>query len=329
MRPQSRVRMRIRGRGGRLLGKGVLVTARDYGYLLGLSACWGSSYLFIKIALNGDMAPFELILARLLIASTVLYIVVRLRGLRMPRSRRVWRAFAVMGLVGTAAPFSLIAWGETRIDSSLAAILNALVPIVTILLAHYWTRQEHLTLPRVAGVLVGLGGVVVLVGNVTVGGHGGALLGVAALLLSSVCYGIANTYARGAFHGVAPEVAATGQMAVGALILSVPGALSALAAHHAPLPGAWAAMLALTLLGTVGAYLLYYRLIARVGPTRTAMSTYLLPVFAVFYGAIFLHEPVGARLLLGFALILAGVVVVSKRARGPRATAHSAAGAAR
>lgn len=305
------------------------MTARDYGYLLGLSALWGSSYLFIKIALNGFMSPFDLILARLVIASLILYAVVRARGLRMPRTRRAWRAFAVMGLVGTAAPFTLISWGETHIDSSLAAVLSATVPISTVLLAHYWTRQEHLTAPRIVGILIGFGGVVVLTGSVTVGGQSGALLGVAALLLSSICYGISATYARDAFKDVAPEAAATGQMMAGAIFMVVPGLLGALAAHRAPTPGAWAAMLALTLLGTIGAYLLFYRLIARVGATRTTMSTYLLPAFAVVYGATFLHEPIGARFLIGFALILAGVVVIGWRARRPRGAASAVARAAR
>ena len=300
---------------------------RDYGYLVGLSAFWGSSYLFIKIALEGHVAPAEIVLGRLIMATAVLYLVARAQGLRLPRSGCTWRAFAVMGLVGTAAPFSLISWGETRIDSSLAAILNATVPIATVLLAHFWTRDERLTIGRVAGVLIGFAGVVVLAGNAAVGAHSGALLGVLALLLSSVCYGIANIFARGAFRGVSPVVASTGQMLLGTVFMAVPGATATLSARQAPAPGALAAVAALALLGTVGAYLLYYRLLLRVGPTRTSLTTYLLSAFAVVYGALFLHEAITVRFLIGFALIVLGVVVVNGHIRPPRATRGHAAAA--
>ena len=299
---------------------------REYGYLVGLSALWGSSYLFIKIALEGHVAPAEIVLGRLLMATAVLYLVARAQGLRLPRLGHTWRSFAVMGLVGTAAPFSLISWGETQIDSSLAAILNATVPIATVLLAHFWTRDERLTIGRVVGVLIGFAGVVVLAGNATLGGHSGALFGVLALLLSSVCYGIAAIFARGAFRGVPPVVASTGQMLLGAVFMVVPGAVATLSARQAPAPGALAAVAALALLGTVGAYLLYYRLLLRVGPTRTSLTTYLLSAFAVVYGALFLHEAITVRLLIGFALIVLGVVVVNGPIRPPRsARGHAAA----
>jgi drug/metabolite transporter (DMT)-like permease len=301
---------------------------RDYGYLVGLSALWGSSYLFIKIALEGHVAPAEIVLGRLLMATAVLYLVARAQGRRLPRLGHTWRSFAVMGLVGTAAPFSLISWGETRIASSLAAILNATVPIATVLLAHFWTRDERLTIGRVAGVLIGFAGVVVLAGNAAVGAHSGALLGVLALLLSSVCYGIANIFARGAFRGVPPVVASTGQMLLGTVFMAVPGATATLSARQAPAPGALAAVAALALLGTVGAYLLYYRLLLRVGPTRTSLTTYLLSAFAVVYGALFLHEAITVRLLIGFALIVLGVVVVNGHIR-PHWAARGRAAAAR
>ena len=299
---------------------------RDYAYLLGLSALWGSSYLFIKIAVDGYLSPPELILLRLLIATIVLYLVVRWRGQRLPRERRVWRSFAVMGLVGAAMPFLLIAWGETMMDSSLAAILNATVPIMTVLLAHVLTRTERLTPTRLLGVLLGFVGVLVLVAGPSARGHAAQWPGVVALLVASLCYAFVAIFARSNLRDVPPELASTGQMFFGAIFLAVPGAVATVTARHAPEMGALAAMLALALLGTVGAYLLYYRLIARVGATRTTMSTYLLPVFAVVYGALFLHEPVGPRLLLGFALILLGVAVVNGLLRARWAIPRQAVG---
>lgn len=289
------------------------MAGRDYAYLFGLSALWGSSYLFVKIADDGNLAPALLVLLRVGLATTVLFLTIKIRGLRLPGQWRVWRSFAIMGAIGAASPFLLIAWGETAIDSSLAAILNATVPIFTVLLAHYWTRLERLTMARVAGIVIGFTGVVVLVGNASISAHGLALRGVAALLLSSLCYGIANNFARRSLIDVAPEVAAMGQMLFAAVCLAIPGIIAALTTHRPATTGALAAAVALALFGTAGAYLLYYRLISRVGSTRTASVAYLLPVFAVVYGSIFLHEQISVRLLFGFALILLGVAVVNGR----------------
>ncbi|HKC74644.1 MAG TPA: EamA family transporter [Chloroflexota bacterium] len=130
---------------------------------------------------------------------------------------------------------------------------------------------------------------------------------------------IAAIFARGAFRGVPPVVASTGQMFLGAAFMAVPGAAATLSARQAPAPGALAAVAALALLGTVGAYLLYYRLLLRVGPTRTSLTTYLLSAFAVVYGALFLHEAITVRLLIGFALIVLGVVVGNGHIRPHRA----------
>lgn len=302
------------------------MTALDYGLLLGLGALWGSSYPFIKVALAGHIAPFEIVLFRLVLATLALYVVVRVQGLSMPRTRRVWRSFAIMGLIGTACPFFFISWGETRITSSLAAILNSTVPFFTVLLAHFWARDERLTAVRLLGVAIGFAGVVVLVGNVTSGSFAWALPGTLSLLAASCCYGIANNFARGAFRGIQAEVAATGQMLLGAVFVAGPGTAAAVTARAAPTPAGLAAVAGLGLLGTALAYLLYYRLIARVGPSRTSMVGYLLPAFSVVYGAFLLHETVTARLLFGFALILAGIAVVNGRARRRR---HEAPGAAR
>jgi drug/metabolite transporter (DMT)-like permease len=169
--------------------------------------------------------------------------------------------------------------------------------------------------------------VVVLAGNAALGGHSGTLLSVLALLLSSVCYGIAAIFARGAIGGVPPVVASTGQMLMGSVFMAVPGVAATLSARQAPAPGALAAVAALALLGTVGAFLLYYRQLLRVGPTRTSLMTYLLSAFAVVYGALFLHEAVTGRLLIGFALIVLGVVVVNGHVRLSRAARGHAAAA--
>jgi drug/metabolite transporter (DMT)-like permease len=300
------------------------VAALDWAFLLILSALWGSSYPFIKVALEGHIGPFEIVLLRLVIATVVLYGIVRLQGFGLPRTARAWRSFAIMGLVGTAAPFFFISWGETRIDSSLAAILSATVPFFTVLLAHVWMPDERLTVRSVAGIVVGFLGVIVLVGNVRLGGASSALPGVISLLLSSLCYGIANIFARNAFRDVPPVIASTGQMLLGATFIAVPGGATALAASQPPTLEGLLAVTGLALLGTVTAYLVYYRLIARVGSSRTSTVAYLLPAFAVLYGAFLLQEAVTMRLVIGFALILLGVAVVNGNVRRVRALSVAA-----
>ncbi|HZS92950.1 MAG TPA: DMT family transporter [Chloroflexota bacterium] len=300
------------------------MAARDWAFLLMLSALWGASYPLIKVALEGHVGPFEIVLLRLVIATVVLYLVARLQGSELPRTARTWRSFAIMGLVGTAAPFFFISWGETRIDASLAAILSATVPFFTVFLAHVWIPDERLTVRSIAGIVIGFLGVVVLVGDVRLGGASSALPGVISLLLSSLCYGIANIVARNALREVPPVVASTGQMLMGAVFVAIPGGISTLTSTQAPTPQGLLAVAGVALLGTVAAYLIYYRLIARVGSSRTSTVAYLLPAFAVLYGTFLLKEALTLRLLIGFALILLGVAVVNGNLRRVRALSAAA-----
>jgi drug/metabolite transporter (DMT)-like permease len=286
------------------------------GALLLLGAVWGASFLFIKIGVQ-EMPPEMLVTLRLVVAAAILLATLYARGLRLPRGRRMWGHFLFTGSVGLIAPYVLITWGEQSISSGMAAILNATTPLFTVLLAYLWTREERLTAAKLLGVAVGFAGVVVAIGVADLRLGSAGLPGQLAVLLAAACYGANAVYSRRAFRGVPPLVSATGQMFAGALLLT-PFAL-ALRGIPARLPSATAlgAVLALAVLGTALAYILVYWLIERLGATRTSMVTYLLPPFALLYGALFLSEPVHLNALLGLALVVAGILLANGMLRRP------------
>ncbi len=298
---------------------------KNLGVLLLLGAVWGASFLFIKIGVR-EMAPETLVAARLCIAAVLLLVVLYARGLRLPADRRMWGHFLFTGVVGLILPYMLITWGEQAIPSGMAAILNATTPLFTALMAYLWTREEHLTGLRLLGVAVGFAGVIVAVGVEDLSLASASTQGQIAVLVAAACYGANGVYSRRVFRGLPPLVPAAGQMLAGAVLMA-PIAL-ALGGLPSPLPSATAlgAVLALAVLGTALAYILFYWLIERLGATRTSMVTYLLPPFALVYGALFLGETIALNALLGLGLVIAGILLsngISRRspfAKAPRET---------
>jgi drug/metabolite transporter (DMT)-like permease len=230
-----------------------------------------------------------------------------------------------MGALNNAIPFSLICWGQTHIESGLAAILNAMTPIFTVLAAHA-AGQERLTLRRVAGVALGFLGVAVLIGPASLGHLDPTNLAEIAVLLAAVSYAAASIWGR-RLRELPIEVAAAGMLG-GSTLLLLPLAL--LLEHPwriTPTPASLAALAALGALSTALAYLLYFRLLRRVGPTNLALVTFLLPIVALALGAVFLGEHVEMRDLAGLALILLGLAAIDGRIFGlVRATSPAAAG---
>jgi drug/metabolite transporter (DMT)-like permease len=283
---------------------------RYFGALLLLGAVWGASFLFIKIGVQ-EMAPEILVMLRLVIASAVLLGVLYGRGLRLPMRRRTWADFLVLGVVGLICPYLLITWSEQAIPSGMAAILNATTPLFSVLLAYVWTREERLTGLRLLGVALGFAGVVVAVGLDDLNLARADTQAQLAVLVAAACYAISGIYARCAFRGVPALVPATGQMLTGALLIT-PYALLA-RGIPAPLPSATAigAVVALAGFGTGLAYILLDWLIEQIGATRSSMVTYLLPPFALAYGALFLREPIALNALLGLGLVVAGILLAN------------------
>ena len=191
--------------------------ATDWILLLVLGTLWGGSYFFGKVAL-AQLPPFTVAVGRLGLAALVLQVVVRAAGHEMPGSIRAWRAFAVMGLLNNAIPMSLILWGQTTIGSGLAAILNASTPLFTVLLAHFFTRDERMTGRKVGGMLFGLAGVAVMIGPDAVGGLHRGLLAQLAMVGAAISYACAGIFGR-RFAGTPPLVTAAGQVTASSLTL--------------------------------------------------------------------------------------------------------------
>jgi drug/metabolite transporter (DMT)-like permease len=292
---------------------------RYWPLLLLLAAIWGASYLFIKVAVE-DIEPAPMMAMRALGAGIVLasYLAVSL-GVRRGAAEVAasWRPALVLGAFNAAIPFWLVAWGEKHIDSSVAGIAQSTVPIFTFLLALRFLPHEHVGPTRVAGVALGFLGVAVLAGFDPRGGWM-AVAGTLAVVLSSLSYASSGVYGQLRVQTVSGPVLATGSMLVGGLIL-LPFALFQLPSS-VPDVEAIASIVALTLLGTAVAQLILFRVLRLYGSRRLSLVTYLMPGFAVAYGAVLLDEPVGVAAIGGLALILAGVALASGerllRARG-------------
>jgi drug/metabolite transporter (DMT)-like permease len=275
-----------------------------YPLLLGvLGAAWGASYLFIKVGVR-DLSPPVLIEIRLLCAVPVLLAFAWRRygpaALVVARRKAV-----VLGVLNAAVPFTLIAWGEKRVDSGTAAVANSSVPIFVALIAFFFVPSERSTGLRLVGVVLGLAGVGVLAGVHPPGGLRGAV-GTGAIVLASVSYAAANLYAGRHMSLGGPVLAAMSMTA--ALVMLLPLALATLPAHA---PG-WKPLgsaVALGLLGTAFAQILAYRMIRLYGSARSVLVAYLLPAFALFYGSVFLSEGPTLQKLVGLALILGGVAL--------------------
>ena len=284
---------------------------KNFLWLLLLAALWGPSFLFIKVAV-GEIPPFTLVTGRVGVAAALLYLFLRLRGRALPRSGRLWGYFAVAGFFSNALPFTLITWGEIHIDSAVAAILNGTTPLFTILLAHLFTSDDRLNGTKVVGVLLGFGGLIVLIAPALVEGFHATTWGLIAVAVAAASYGVATVYTRQKLRGLPPLAAPTAQLTMATLFL-IPLALLIEQPFSRPLP-AWTALgslLALAVIGTAMAFVLYYRLLEKLTATSISMVTYLVPVIGVFLGVAVLNEQPGWNAYAGCALILVGVMVVN------------------
>jgi len=283
---------------------------RYLGVLLLLGAVWGASFLFIKIGVQ-EIAPETLVMLRLVIASIVLLGVLYARGLRLPARWRTWADFLFLGVVGLIFPYLLITWSEQAIPSGMAAVLNATTPLFSVLVAYLWTHEERLSGLRLLGVALGFAGVVVAVGIKDLDLARADTQAQLAVLAAAACYAISGIYARRAFRGMPALVPATGQMLAGALLITPYALLVRGIPSPPPSATAIGAVVALAVVGTALAYILLYWLMERIGATRTSMVTYLLPPFALAYGALFLGEAIALNALLGLGLVVAGILLAN------------------
>jgi drug/metabolite transporter (DMT)-like permease len=280
--------------------------ARDLAALILLGALWGASFIFIRVGVP-VLGPFVLMDLRVLLAAAALVLGAVAVG-RLPKLRSHWRRFLVLGFLNAAVPFTLIAASEINLTASLAAILNSTTPLFTAVVAAVWIG-EALTPRRIFGLLLGIVGVALVVGWTPLTLSPVVLLSIGASLAAALSYGFGGVYAKRAFSGLPPLSMAIGQQTWAGLLLLLPSAVSL--PGEAPSSAVVLSVLALALLSTALAYLLYFRLITSVGPTSTLTVTFLVPVFGLLFGALFLGEPVGAGMLVGLGVILSSVTLVT------------------
>jgi drug/metabolite transporter (DMT)-like permease len=279
---------------------------RDFAGLALLGALWGGSFLFIRVAVPA-LGPFLLVELRVGLAAAALLLYALAAG-RVPKIRRRWRSFLILGFLNAAVPFSLISAAEIHLTASLAAILNSSTVMFTAMVAAIW-MGDVLTASKLVGIVLGIVGVTVLVGWDPIPLNGVVLLSVAAMLVASLSYALGATYVKSSFSGIPPLGMAIGQLgAATALLLpssvvSFPG--------EVPSSAVIFSMLGLALLSTAAAYLIYFRLIENVGPTSTVTVTLLVPVFGLVFGVLLLDEPFGPGTLAGLGIILSSVVLIT------------------
>jgi drug/metabolite transporter (DMT)-like permease len=290
------------------------MTPTEWAMLLALSVLWGGSFFFTGIAVK-ELPPLTIVVLRVGLAAAMLALVLRMLGVRLPRERAVWAAFLGMGLLNNAIPFCLIVWGQTHIASGLAAILNATTPLFTVVVAHVLTHDERMTGNRLAGILIGLAGVVVIIGPGALQSLGSDVLAQVAVLAAAVSYAFAGVLGRRFRRlGVAPMAAATGQVIASTIIL-LPLALLVDRPWTLPLPSApvWAAIFGTAALSTALGYILYFRILETAGATNLLLVTFLIPVSAILLGALVLGERLSLPHFLGMALIGAGLAAIDGR----------------
>jgi drug/metabolite transporter (DMT)-like permease len=236
-------------------------------------------------------------------------------GLRMPGERRIWMAFFGMGFLNNLIPFSLIVWGQTHIASGLASILNATTPLFSVVVAHWLTSDEKLTRGRLAGIVVGIAGVIVIIGPGALRGLGTNVAAQLAILGASLSYAFGAVFGR-RFRamGITPQVTATGQVTASTVLL-LPLALLVDRPWTLAMPGMeiWAAVAGLAVLSTALAYIIYFRILASSGATNILLVTFLIPVSAILLGVTILGESLQPQHFAGMLLIGLGLAAIDGR----------------
>lgn len=290
------------------------MTGREWSILLFLAVIWGGAFLFIGVAVR-HVEPLTYVWLRLTIAAGAMWLFLKLRGGKLGLPREVWGSILLLALLNNALPFTLFGWGQTHIASGLASILNATTPIWGVLVAHLFTQDERLTPRKVAGVLLGFGGVAVMIGPSLLRQVGTDALAQLACITASLSYAVAAVWARRFRRmGLSPMSVTTGQLSAGALMM-LPLAMLADQPWTQPLPpvSAWAAIAALAIFCTALGYVLYFRLIDSAGATNALLVTLLVPPFAILFGGLFLDEVLAPQDFAGLALIALGLAAIDGR----------------
>ncbi len=288
--------------------------------LLLLGAIWGASFPFMLVAVV-EFTPLALIEVRVAVGAVLLTTILAIRGELASLRGRTWQ-FLVLGAINSAIPFSLFAFAAQYQTAGLSSVLNSTAPLFGALVAFLWLG-ERLRVAQTVGLLLGFGGVVILAsGKSTLGGN---LVAIAAGLLAALLYGVAAHFSKRNFQGCPPLAVSSGSL-IGASVLLLPTMPWSLS-DQMPSIKAWACAFALGILCTGIAYMLYFRMIKNYGASRSMTVAYLIPIFGVIWGGIFLKEPITLTMLIGGTVVLVGTILVTRAAKvvqAPIATQPSA-----
>ena len=279
-----------------------------------LALIWGGAFFFIGVAVR-HVQPLTYVWLRLTIAAAAMWSFLYFKGHRLDLPRSAWGSILLLALLNNALPFTLFGWGQTHIASGLASILNATTPIWGVVVAHFLTEDERMTPRKIAGVLLGFGGVATMIGPALLSNIGTNALAQVACVTASLCYALAAVWARRFRRiGIAPIAVTTGQLTAGAAImLPVSVFVDQPWTHAFPPLSAWAAITALALFCTAFGYVLYFRLIDHAGATNALLVTLLVPPVAIVLGALFLSETLAPQDFIGLALIALGLAAIDGR----------------
>ena len=292
---------------------------KEWAAFVALGLIWGSSFLWIKIGVE-SITPTVLVTLRVSFGLLALLVVMFAQRQPFPRDRSTLLRYGFMGVFNVVIPFLLITWGETKIDSSMAAILNAATPLFVIIIAQFWLHDEKITTARLGGLLTGFAGVIVLVlQNLKPGGQND-IWGELAVLLASLSYAVALTFSRRYLRGTKPVVQSTMILVVASALMWIIMPIADRPVTFPSTPLTWIAVIWLGVLGLCVAYLLFFYLNNVWGPTRASLVTYVFPVVGVVLGIIFLSEPLTWNMIVGSILVVGGIVVVNRK---PRARAKA------
>ncbi|MBM3180808.1 MAG: hypothetical protein FJZ86_10690 [Chloroflexi bacterium] len=279
-----------------------------------LGLIWSSSFLWIKIGVQ-EIGPMALVAFRMLFGALTAAGIAIYQKVKWPRDWKTWGIYAILGPTSLAIPIFFISWGEQTIDSAVASILNATVPLFTIVIAHFWLHDDKMTVPKVLGLLIGFGGVVLLFSEDLLASKHLNVIGQLAVVLASLFYAWSAVFGRkytqhitGVERGALPLITAT-------IFMWAIGPIAEKPFLIPTLPITWVAVLWLGIPGSGLAIIMLYYLLHEIGPTRTTLVTYLFPVGGVILGVIFLDEQLSWQLLAGSALIIASLAVVNYKSR--------------
>lgn len=289
--------------------------AAEWVMLIALSVLWGGSFFFVEVALR-ELPPLTVVFFRVSLGAAALWIYAVATQSRIETDRTLWIQFAIMGTLNNAIPFTMMVWGQTFIGAGLASILNATTPLFTVVVAHFLTSDERMTAARLAGVVLGLLGVAILMGPDVFGDlDSGQLVGQAAILVGALSYAFAGVYGR-RLSKHSPVVTAAGMLTASSIIILPMALLFEGIPKSVPGLDVLSAVVAIAILSSALAYILYFKILAAAGATNLLLVTFLIPVSAIVLGVWFLAEKLTVEAMLGMLVIFCGLACVDGRLFG-------------